>query len=847
MSILVKMNRLSFPITLKRLSYAIAAFAILSAFIPKDDPIERLIASLQKWDEIFPQEKVYLHMDKPYYAVGDTIWFKAYIVIGAQHQLSAMSGALYVELIDEKGAIVRSLKLPVVAGTTAGDFTIDDQIIAGNYRVRAYTQWMRNADDQYFFNQHLMIVDYMMADTIPQNNNTALPDKNAVVPKSSVGNLVQSDVQFFPEGGDLVYGISSRIGFKVTGKNGLGLDVNGVVVDQKKQAVDNFQTMHAGMGNFTLRPEQGKDYTAVITFSDGSTKNVPLPKPLNNGCTLAVYQPNSDSLLVRIQTTEPGKTVWLIAQSAGGVLFSAQIDILKSLNSIWVNKRKFPSGIAQFTLFDASGLPINERIAFLDTSDQLQLNIKTDKERYSSREPVIVELSALDQNGKPASGTFSVSVIDETKVPFDESLGHSILSHFLLTSDLKGYIENPNYYFTKRTEQVFTELDNLLLTQGYRRFDWKAISSSNPPQPSFPAEKLGSVFSGKVLGLNNKIQPDAAVTMLSLRANLFQTTKTDRDGHFKFDGVVFADSIRMTFQAKSQKNNSHVEITMDTLPAMSPVKPLTPFGNIYLPQRILERFAENSKRVDSIYGRTAKLGRGQRLKEVKITARKKEQKYFNQGMLSVPDGHSDLTIDMKNEKSFASMESFLREKLTGRGVKFQSYRPDSLGPTAMNYPWAPDPLKRELAPMNIIVDGQRLRPTEAIEVFTNASLDVNDIAKIEVVVTGVLTEMLGGSSIMFYTKADKFLRKPLNVVNLSVKGYNKIKNFYNPKYELNKINKLPDLRSTIYWNANIRLDTSGKSSFNYFNGDGPGSYKIIVQGVSSDGLLGAKTSNYPVK
>lgn len=834
--------------TLKRLSYSIAAFAILSAFITKDDPIDRLINALQRWTEIFPQEKVYLHMDKPYYAAGDTIWFKAYVVIGAQHQLSAMSGALYVELVDEKGEIIRSLKLPVVAGTTAGDFTIDDHIIAGNYRVRAYTQWMRNADDEYFFNQNLMIVDYLTVDTIPLNRNNALPDKNAVVPGSSDGNLAQSDVQFFPEGGDLVYGISSRIGFKVIGTNGLGLDVNGVVVDQHKQAVNNFQTMHAGMGNFTLKPDKGKDYTAIITFSDGSTKNVPLPKPLNNGCVMAVYQPNSDSLLVRIQTTEPGKTVSLITQSGGYILFSAQINALKSLNSIWVDKRKFPSGIAQFTLFDASGLPINERIVFLNTNDQLHLNIKTDKERYSSREPVNIELSALDQDGKPASGNFSVSVIDETKVPFNESLDHSILSHFLLTSDLRGYIENPNYYFTERTEQVRMELDNLLLTQGYRRFDWKAISTSNPPQPSFPAEQLGTVFSGKVLGFNNKIQPDAAVTMLSLKANLFQSTKTDHNGNFKFDGVVTADSIRMTFQAKSQKNSSRVELKMDTLPGMSPVKALTPFGNNYLPRRILKSFLENSKRIDSIYEKTGQLGRVQRLKEVIIKGRK-EEKYFSQGMISIPDGHSDLTIDMKNEKSFASMESFIREKLMGRGVKMQSYKPDTIGPTAMYYPWAPDPTRgRDLTPMKIIVDGRHLQPTEAIEVFTNSSLDVNDIAKIEVVVTGALTGMLGGPSIMFYTKADKFIRKPeLNIVNLSLKGYNKIKNFYNPKYESNKVNKLPDLRSTIYWNANIRLDTSGKASFNYFNGDGPGSYKIIVQGVSSDGLLGAKTYNYPVK
>lgn len=141
-------------IILLRLSYALIVLAIISSFVAKDYPVDKLINSLQKWTAIFPQEKVYLHMDKPYYTPGDTIWFKAYVVIGAQHQLSAMSGALYVELVNEQSETVKSLKLPVISGTTTGDFTIDDDFIAGNYRVRAYTQWMRNADEAYFYNKN---------------------------------------------------------------------------------------------------------------------------------------------------------------------------------------------------------------------------------------------------------------------------------------------------------------------------------------------------------------------------------------------------------------------------------------------------------------------------------------------------------------------------------------------------------------------------------------------------------------------------------------------------------------------------------------------------------------------
>lgn len=152
-----------------------------------------------------------------------------------------------------------------------------------------------------------MIVDYLAIDSIAPNSDNKLPEKNTTVLKSIDSSLAKSDVQFFPEGGDLVFGISSRIGFKATGINGLGLPVNGVVVDQHQQEVNHFQTMHAGMGNFILKPDQGKDYMAIITFSDGSTRNIPLPKPVDNGSVMAVYQPNPDSPLSwRTLSSSPG-------------------------------------------------------------------------------------------------------------------------------------------------------------------------------------------------------------------------------------------------------------------------------------------------------------------------------------------------------------------------------------------------------------------------------------------------------------------------------------------------------------------------------------------------------------
>ncbi|RZK69198.1 MAG: TonB-dependent receptor, partial [Pedobacter sp.] len=176
---------------------------LLLAFVPgNEDPIDRVINALSYWAKINPVEKVYLHTDKPYYALGDTIWFKGYVTIGSRHQLSAKSGALYVDLINEQDSILRTLKLPVNAGTTQGDFAIKDEWQEGVYRIRAYTQWMRNAGDDYFYDQTFTIgsLATLVGGSSSSNgskNSSAQNDRK----KKDVKDAPAYDIQFFPEGG----------------------------------------------------------------------------------------------------------------------------------------------------------------------------------------------------------------------------------------------------------------------------------------------------------------------------------------------------------------------------------------------------------------------------------------------------------------------------------------------------------------------------------------------------------------------------------------------------------------------------------------------------------------------
>ncbi|MDB5002214.1 MAG: hypothetical protein JWQ34_439, partial [Mucilaginibacter sp.] len=451
-----------------------------------DDLTYMLAANLQQWADSIPQEKTYLHLDKPYYALGDTIWFKGYVTIGSRHQLSKLSGSLYVDLITEKDSVFRSLKLPITTGMVMGDFTLGDDFKEGSYRIRAYTQWMRNAGEDYFFDRTFTVgnivshniitkADYqyktingipVLTATLNYTTDEGKPlagkdvhyqiiinkkvawstsaktdlkgnipvkisneqhvdlsgayittildgsDKNTITRDFPIkAALSQSDVQFFPESGNLVNGLTSRVAFKAIGVDGAGISIKGKITDNDNKEIAEIETLHAGMGSFLLHPQAGKTYTAYIIFADGTTKNIALPKSVNEGYVLSIYQPNPDSILVRISASAALQktTVGLIAQTSGEAIFASPVKIEKATTSVWLEKKAFPTGIAQFTIFNNNGEPLNERIAFIRGNDLMKLDVKTVKSAYRSKEHININLEAKDSKGKGVPGNFSVT------------------------------------------------------------------------------------------------------------------------------------------------------------------------------------------------------------------------------------------------------------------------------------------------------------------------------------------------------------------------------------------------------------------------------------------------------
>ncbi|MFB9843241.1 carboxypeptidase-like regulatory domain-containing protein [Mucilaginibacter ginsenosidivorans] len=768
------------------------------------------------------QEKVYLHLDKPNYSFGDTIWYKAYTVIGQKHQLSALSGVLYVELISPKDTLVTRQALPLASGVSWSEIPLDHTLKQGTYRLRAYTRWMRNKPE-YIDEQKIRI-----GGIAPQTTNKATTEP--------------LDIRFFPEGGELVNGVRSRVAVKCTGMNGLGEDIKGTIQDNTGNIVADFTTQHLGMGTFALIPEAGKTYKAIITLPGESKYTTDLPKAKTEGYTLTINNNEPDSIYLKISTNEEtlnkqkGQSFYIIAQSNGKVYYTTE-GKLESLSYIaQIPKSKFPEGITQFTLFSQSGEPIAERIAFINNkADELKVGISPIQ---TPGQKTTLNITATDQNNKGKQGTFSVSVISESKVQPDENDESSIINNLLLTSELKGYIEQPNYYFTNISEQTNTALDNLMLTQGYRRYEWKQIldTTTNNTAIKYPPERSQEI-SGILTTPGGKPVPNGKITLAAVKEKIFRDTTADEEGHFTFNNLYISDTTTLVLRARKANKGSNVLIK--AIPPDYPkIEPTTNTGNIpntdtLKAQQQYKQYQQDQKIDLSGYGRG--------LKTVNIVGLKKAKKPDMRFSANLHGGgNADQVIMYTDLGPCVSIGDCLGGKI--RGVTI--YRSSSVDGTIVA-------LNNGRSPMSIILDGQVLPPSYLSQINTD------EVYSIEVLRSGFATNIYGrsisgGGALVITTKrgtewaTDLYNIPPAGVVTLKYKGFHKTKAFYQPKYAP-KADSPGSARSTIYWNPNMLTDKDGKASLDYFTPDVKGTYRVVIEGIDDDGNLARQVYRYEIK
>jgi hypothetical protein len=902
---------------------SVLLLSFLSAFSQQDSmKLNTVIAKTNQVAESRPIEKVYLQLDKPYYAVGDTIWFKGYITFSL-HQPSELSKVVYVDVLSSRDSIVKTLILPVTNGTTSGSIPlIKASFKQDNYHIKAYTKWMMNFDQDYFFhktipvgsaaekevstqlsvkrgvknNAPLIIADIIYKDPqgkpfankkVEWNVTSGLfnaiadgkgtTDQNGLLSinfaDSKSSNLIKAvltttldagkaktyeqtfslkaaafsaDVQFFPEGGNLINGINTKVGVKAVQANGLGADFAATVTDNGGNTVGTFTSQHAGMGFFALTPDAAKTYKVNLDFKDGSKGSYDLPQVQAEGFTIAVDYSDTSKVVVRF-TADPSylkknlnKSFYLVGKSGQIICYAAQTSLKSPVYSATIASNKFPTGIAQFTLLTSGGIPISERIIFIRHHDQLDVTISTDKKSYGPRQKI--ELGVLTKKNTTAvEADMSISVIDETKVTVDENAESTILSHLLLTSDLKGYIETPNYYFNQVNEKKVADLDLLMLTQGYRRFIYKETLADKTPDVSFLPE-LGIEITGMLRTRNGMPYKGGRVTIQIPSRFINKETISDVNGKFKFTDLVFTDLTEMVIHAKNNVNSGNLMLSTDgTALSALDKNPNYPDEKLNI-DAIMGIYLQNAKKV---------LENSRVLDEVVVNAK---------APVKAP---SFVDYPVLNGLNPIDVRAIPGDRLNGCNSVLLCLQGLALGTTydveTNRFYVSRDFNQGVKVPMAVYVYGVpeevpyllNLNPADiaSVEVFLKDDLGLinkaNNTNGVLVVNMKKEVPMPKGTRVTIDQLKNE-LPQP-HVIKMTANGYSISKQFYNPKYTADNTIFGPDLRSTIYWNPRFSSDATGKAAAEFYSADAKGSYRAVVEGMDKDGHLAYSVYRFKVE
>lgn len=885
----------------------------ISAYQLEDDPFAKLIERFESYTQTYAQEKVHLHLDKPYYAIGDDIWFKAYVINTKTNELTDKSKALYVELINEKDSLKKQIKLPLFSGLAWGDFKLNDSLSEGNYRIRAYTQFMRNQGPEFFFDKTIKIANGWANKVFTKTtyhfkteNNTqkiqstihftdksdapyqdcdvnyeAILDYRSIAkgkaktdtagnvnisftnPLPSIyksGKIIATltlangkkvvksipikstsavvDVQFFPESGNLIENIPSKVAVKSVNASGLGENITGEILDNEGNKYSDFSCEYLGMGNFYFTPQANKTYYAKVKFIDGSEQKFKLPNIQKSGYSLTINNSDTAKVSLKIKLSEDliGKgEIKVIAQHSGSICYVSKSNTDKQVLNATIPSSKLPSGIIQFTLFSPNNTPIAERLIFINhLSEQIDIKAIGLKENYSTREKVEFNIKTFSFNN-PSIGSYSVSVTNASQVPPDIDNETNILTSLLLTSDLAGYIEKPNHYFINNDLKTRQELDNLMLTQGWRRFLWKNIVNGYMPNLAFQPEQSFKI-SGKVTS-NGVPVADAIVSLLSTSGTTLNAdTVTNTNGTFSFDNLVFNDSNRFVIHAKTSKNRKNVQLDVD----MQGGQIITKNKNAAdIEVNVNNTLMHYIKESDNYFKELARLGvleHSVTLQDVVIVEKKNPAK--NSSNLNGP-GNADYIVTA--DKLFGC--NTLSQCLQGRipGVIIQNGIPYS---TRSMYSSFSGPI-----PMEIVVDGMMMGSRYLDNV------NPIDVESIEVLRSGsniAIYGIYGGGGLLIITTKRgesnmNYRRYAPGTVNYTSKGFYKPRQFYSPKYD-NPTETTPlDLRTTIYWNPEVITNKEGMAQISFYNADTQGNYRIVIEGINANGNLGRQVYTYYVK
>jgi len=810
---------------------------VLLLLIVNNVAAQTAVEKFENYQNSHHLEKVYINHDKPFYLLGDTIWCQVFFVDAKTHQFFDASPIVHVDLIDSDNSIVGNYLLKIDQGLASFQIPTSYNDKAGEYILRGYTQYQRNFEQDYLFQKNVIVVD----DSIAINNadeNTKPQEFNA---------------QFFPEGGEIVSGLSNKIALKVQNQNGDNLSYTGVVVDENGNEIKTFISYNEGISFFEFTPQLNKIYSVKIGY-DNRERSFELPKALSEGYTINVDSRSQKHLLIKLASNKKqllgGASI--VGQIRGQVFMNEPLK-KTGQQKLKLPRDKMPSGILHFTVLDDKGRPVCERIAFnKNPKESIDVMVDLNKEIYSQREKIEFEIRTTHLE-KTVLSSYSVSVYNKDVIPVGDN-DLNIVNYLLLQSDLKGRISNVNQYFLVDDHRTNFSLDLLMLTHGWSRFTWQDILKEQKPSLEYTTSE-DIPFMGIVRKHNNN-KPVKADVFLNVLSNTdFSRTKmiTEEDGLFYFKGFEFKDTTDILIQAnvhnskkkkkESESNRSgdtKVDIEILELEKLEFDPSVTNSNNILKGVSLVDlanEFAEK-KRSDFYYNPEWLINlqevtvKGSRMTEREKKIENLRDIYKERGIFYFSSSQKIFMDDLPlNGGGYTDIFQVLKGRLPG--VQIKGFVPNQYA------------VLRNASSLNgdipaiIMVDGFQLADGGG------NPIDVQNILAIDVIKGLAATSIFGsagaGGVISIITKSpeDSTYRgtdkKVKGSINIQSPGFFNAKEFYTPNYEKKEIShQQPNLNTTLYWEPMIQ--TVEAKNISFFAGDKAGNYFIKIEGITDTGI-----------
>ena len=829
---------------------------LLTAYVSGEVPpakvvFQQYMNQAQTFANNFPREKAYLHFDNTSYYVGDTIWFKAYVTLAEQQTFSQISRPLYVELVDQTGHIADKQIIKLTQGEGNGQFILPPSMLSGYYEVRAYTRWMLAFNEPQYFSRTFPIYQLTNSDKLERSITTyELSSSMENRPSETEEKL---NVRFFPEGGQLVEGVTSQVAFKAESKNEGNIELSGTIYTKEGAEITSFETLHDGMGRFEYTPS-AQPAIAKVDFQ-GKKYEFTLPQALPNGYVLSTVS-NAGALLVRVfcNAATPQDTLAVFISHQGRPYVHQLISYRSDAPQEFIlPTRKLPAGVLQVSLINRAGNTLCERFVFANPRAPLQISTKKLKEVYAPYAPIRCELQIKNAKGEPVSGELSVSIRDGVRSDYLE-YDNNIFTDLLLTSDLKGYIHQPGYYFASPSPRKQTELDVLLMVHGWRKYDMSQAISTAPFTPlQLPETQLALNGQVKSTILKNKLK-DIALSVIVKKDDQFITggTVTDENGRFSIPVEDFEGTTEAVIQTRKvgKERNKDASILIDR--NFSPAPRAYGYKELHPEWKDLAYWQQKAESFDSLYMDSIRKVEGLYvLDEVEIKSKRRQG--------------SNMATKI-NEKSIDAYYDVRRSvDLLRDNGKIVTTIPELMEKLSPQFDWdrSNDKLTYRQKPICYIMDNHILSETETQMMLT----EVDGLASIiiskgtggiddDIIQNTKMSEVTDSTGVDI-SKLDKysvFYLIPLprrDVLNKSqsavlgtrqtvIQGYTRPLEYYSPAYPTKELymDKV-DKRRTLYWNPSVQADENGKAVIECYNNQYSTPLIIQAETLGKDGQIGS--------